>query len=159
MNVFPSLDITGRKNPSGSTIHPFKSCPSSNHPFSLKMIASFPAHSRMQGARFCGKRSKADKCIGTNALIASPSITPWPRKPRETPSVPCAIILVPAMRKTWMFISTFNDRACNRTTNPRSFSEDDDPRDTQASTVELSVNIHTSAFLKSIEQQSPPPLI
>ena len=83
-----------------------------------------------------------------NETIDSPDIVPSPKKPRETPSVPCAIIRVPATWKMWILVPDKVVDDFNRTISPRSLRDEEDPFIEQASTVEFSVIIKISVLTR-----------
>jgi hypothetical protein len=73
---------------------PSMSCPRRCHPVGDRTSISDLIHDRNHLSH-PGCLSRADWCSGTNDNMSPPAATPSFKLPRETPSVPCAIILFP----------------------------------------------------------------
>ena len=120
------------------------SWPSSSHPIvGFRCSASEDDHPFTQ-SMISRLLSGADKWIGMNDSIGWPSMIPAAKKPRETPSVPCAIIRVPETWKMCNLIPALFERRRRRTTKSSNLGDNEDPFSAQASTVALSVNMKTS---------------
>jgi hypothetical protein len=86
-----------------------------------------------------GDLSIADEWSGMKLSMSSPAMTPSFSEPRETPSPPSAIILLPETWLTRIRIPLRVSRSFTLITKARSFSLFDVPLNEAASTVALSV--------------------
>mmetsp|Transcript_20683 Transcript_20683/g.30308 ORF Transcript_20683/g.30308 Transcript_20683/m.30308 type:complete len:236 (+) Transcript_20683:9860-10567(+) len=133
-------------------VPPPMSWPRSNHPSGSSSSTLWPsceAHSNTHGRRV-GDRSMASMCMGTCESIDSPRITPSYISPRDSPSVPWAIIRVPATWISWTLHLACISKVNSRTTNSYKGFETDEPFDAIDSDTILSVN-------KKMDLPSNPP--
>ena len=98
IHTYDPFSIFGLQNPSESIAPPFASCPLTNQSLGVKNVDSFGSQVDIH----CYKAGEVSVAVfphGKNSIMSHPTETLSRSDPRETPSVPCSIMRVPA---TWV---------------------------------------------------------